>query len=215
MAAISQIDWSVYLVTDNRQLGERSLEEVVRASIRGGAGVVQYRDKQSSTRVMVEKAARLRAFCRQAGVCFLINDRIDVALAVEADGVHLGQDDMPLVLARKILGPDRCIGVTVHNLEELKQAEAAGADYLSAAPVFATTTKPDHQQPLGFEGVKRLALAAQKPLVAIGGIDPTNAAGVISSGARGVCVVSAVMAAVDPEQATRALYAVVGGNKAG
>lgn len=210
-----QIDWAVYLVTDNRLPDGRPLEEVVRASIRGGVGVVQYRDKQSSTRVMVEKAALLGAVCRQAGVCFLINDRIDVALAVEADGVHLGQDDMPLGLARKILGPDRCIGVTVHNLEELKRAEADGADYLSAAPVFATATKPDHQQPLGFEGVRRLALAARKPLVAIGGIDQSNAAGVIRSGARGVCVVSAVMAAADPEQATQALYAAVQGLKAG
>lgn len=209
MTAMHQIDWSVYLVTDNRLPGERPLEEVVRASIRGGAGVVQYRDKHSSTRVLVERAALLRAICREAGACFLINDRIDVALAVDADGVHLGQDDMPLRLARKILGPNRCIGVTVHNLEELKRAEADGADYLSAAPVFATATKPDHQQPLGFEGVKRLALAARKPLVAIGGIDLTNAAGVISSGARGVCVVSAVMAAVDPEQATRRLHAAV------
>lgn len=209
MIAIRQIDWSVYLVTDNGLRGERPLEEVVRASIRGGAGVVQYRDKHSSTRMLVTTAALLRDICRQAGACFLLNDRIDVALAVDADGVHLGQDDMPLRSARKLLGPERCIGITVHNLEELKQAEADGADYLSAAPVFATTTKPDHQQPLGFEGVKQLALAARKPLVAIGGIDHTNAAGVIGSGANGVCVVSAVMAAVDPEQATRALRAIV------
>lgn len=206
MAKVKQVDWSVYLVTDPRLPTERSLVEIVEASIRGGVNVIQFRDKQVGTRNMVETAKTLCDLCHRMGAYFLVNDRVDVALAVDADGVHVGQDDMPIGIARRLLGPDKLIGITVHNVDEMKKAEMEGADYLSIAPVFATPTKPDHQNPLGLEGVKALAVHANKPLVAIGGINRSNAAAVIHSGAAGVCVVSAIISAVDPELATRELY---------
>lgn len=203
------VDWSLYVVTDSRLAGDRSLSEVVGAAIRGGAGVIQYREKKASTRNMVETAKVLAELCRRAGACFLVNDRLDVALAVDADGVHVGQDDMPVPLARKLLGPDKLLGVTVHNEEEIRRAEEEGADYLSIAPVFATSTKPDHQKPLGVEGVRNLVRKTRLPVVAIAGIGPSNAADVIRAGVQGICVVSAIIAATDPEWAARELREIV------
>lgn len=194
-------DWSLYLVTDSLFLGDRPLAEVVREAVAGGATVVQYREKRASTRRMVVEAQELVAICRPRNVPFLINDRLDVALAVGADGVHLGQDDMPLPLARKILGPEKILGITVHNESELEAAEAQGADYLSLAPVFATSTKPDHQPPMGLQGLRKLAAKAHLPTVAIGGITRENAADVVRCGVDGICVVSAILAASDPRKA--------------
>ncbi|SMC27690.1 thiamine-phosphate diphosphorylase [Desulfacinum hydrothermale DSM 13146] len=199
------VDWSVYVVTDSRCTGGRPLARVVEAALRGGAGVVQYREKQAGTRTMVREAAALLEMCQAYGASFFVNDRIDVALAVGAHGVHLGQDDMPIAEARRLLGPRRIIGVTVHNAEEIRRAEAEGADVLSIAPVFATATKPDHQTPLGLDGLRRLAALCRGPVVAIAGITVERAPDVIRAGVDGVCVVSAVMAAPDPEAATREL----------
>ncbi|MEJ5364678.1 MAG: thiamine phosphate synthase [Desulfosoma sp.] len=198
-------DWSLYVITDAAVIGDRPLPEVVEAALRGGAGVVQYREKKKSTRRMVEEAAALAALCRRYGAVFIVNDRIDVALAVDADGVHLGQDDMPLHVARRLLGPNRLIGVTVHNRREIEEAERGGADYISLAPVFATPTKPDHQPPMGVEGLKRLMEGVTCPAVAIGGINADNIADVIRTGVKGVCVVSAVLGRDDPEDAARTL----------
>jgi thiamine-phosphate pyrophosphorylase len=209
MATIESIDYSVYLVTDTQLAADRPLGLIVAAAIRGGAKIIQYRDKGASTRKMVETARSLSSLCHDMGACFLINDRLDVALAVDADGVHIGQDDMPVGAARKLLGSGRLIGVTVHNLDELRAAEEENVNYLSVAPVFATSTKPDHQLPLGLEGLKALAAISRKPLVAIGGISHSNAAEVILSGAHGICVVSSIITAADPEKATRELYRIV------
>lgn len=196
---------ALYLVTDSRFIsGGKNLLDVVEAAIRGGVTAVQYREKKASTKRMIEEAAELRGLCNARGVLFFVNDRVDVALAVEADGVHLGQDDMPLHLARKILGSRAIIGVTVHNDRERAAAEEGGADYLSFAPVFATPTKPDHQTPLGISGLKHLVEAATAPSVAIGGINLENAEEVYRTGVDGVCVVSAIMGAEDPELAARA-----------
>jgi thiamine-phosphate pyrophosphorylase len=200
-----QVDWAVYLVTDPVLVGTRSLLEVVAAAIRGGVRVVQYREKSASTRVMVDAAADLASLCRRMGAAFLVNDRIDVALAVDADGVHVGQDDMPVAIARRLLGPDKLLGVSVHNEYQIRQAELDGADHVSLSPIFATATKPDHQRPLGLEGVRSLARDALVPVIAIGGIHSGNAADVIRAGARGVCVVSAIICTPDPEQAARDL----------
>jgi thiamine-phosphate pyrophosphorylase len=202
-------DYSVYLVTDTRLAADRPLDLIVEAAIRGGAKIIQYRDKGATTRKMVETAKALCCLCHRMGARFLVNDRLDVALAVDADGIHIGQDDMPPGVARKLLGPDKLIGVTVHNLDELKAAEEESVEYLSIAPIFATSTKPDHQSPLGLKGLRALAMQTGRPLVAIGGISHANAAEVIRSGAHGVCVVSAIMTAADPENATRELYRIV------
>lgn len=200
------IDWTLYVVTDSRLVDEGSLSEVVAAAIRGGARIIQYREKQANTRRMVTVAKALAEVCHQWGALFLVNDRLDVALAVGADGVHVGRQDMPVALARSLLGPDKVIGVSVQDARAMAEAEREGADYLSLSPVFPTPTKPDHETPLGLEGVRALAGRSRLPVVAIGGIDRTNAAEVIRGGAQGVCVISAVLGASDPEQAARELY---------
>lgn len=199
------VDWTLYLVTDSRLVDERSLVEVVSAAIRGGAGIVQYREKNLSTRQMVESAAILRQVCLDLGAFFLVNDRLDVALAVDADGVHLGQNDMPVHLARRLLGNEKLLGVSVQDARAMDDAVNEGADYLSLSPVFATSTKPDHEAPLGLEGVRALAGRSLLPVVAIGGINRTNVAAVMRAGVQGVCVISAVLGAPDPEQAAREL----------
>jgi thiamine-phosphate pyrophosphorylase len=201
-----EVDWTLYLVTDSRLIGERSLAWVVEAAIRGGAKIIQYREKNSDTRRMIESAGLLCRMCRRLGAVFLVNDRLDVALAVDADGVHLGQNDMSVALARTLLGPDKLLGVSVQDAAAMDEAENQGADYLSFSPVFATPTKPDHEEPLGLEKVRELAGRSRLPTVAIGGINRTNVAEVIRAGVRGVCVVSAVIGAFDPEQAARELH---------
>jgi thiamine-phosphate pyrophosphorylase len=203
------VDWALYLVTDSRLVGERSLLEIVASAIDGGATVIQYRDKDASTRSMVETAGAMVRLCRDKGACFLVNDRVDVALAVDAAGVHVGQEDMPASLVRRLIGPDRLLGVSVHDEAEIIRAEQAGADYISLSPIFATPTKPDHLQPLGVDGIRRLAAASRLPVVAIGGIHRDNAAQVIRAGAVGICVVSAIIAAMDPGKAARELRHIV------
>lgn len=200
-----KLDWSLYVITDSGVIGHRGLFETVEAALRGGATVIQYREKKKSTRLMVQEAAALAALCRHYHAGFIVNDRIDVALAVDADGVHLGQDDMPLDVARRLLGPDRIIGVTVHNKKEIEEAQQGGADYISLAPVFATPTKPDHQSPMGVDGLKRLMQWVRGPAVAIGGIHAGNVQDVMAAGVDGVCVVSAVLGQDDPQHAARTL----------
>lgn len=203
MRVTGAVDWTLYVVTDSRLVGRRPLVEVIAAAIRGGAGVIQYREKSLTTRQMVESSGILRQVCAQLGAVFLVNDRVDVALAVDADGVHLGQNDMPVAMARRVLGPHKLLGVSVQDAGAMEEAEREGADYLSLSPVFATPTKPDHEEPLGLEGVKTLAGRSRLPIVAIGGINRTNVAEVIRAGVQGVCVVSAVLGAGNPQQAAR------------
>ncbi len=206
MGQVSEVDWTLYVATDSQLVAEEALAEIVEAAILGGAGVIQYREKRADTRRMIKVARDLGRVCRRRGVVFLVNDRLDVALAVEADGVHLGQQDMPVALARHLLGPDKLIGVSVRNSRAMAEAEQEGADYLSLSPVFTTSTKPDHEAPLGLEGVRALAGASRLPVVAIGGINRTNVAEVIREGVQGVCVISAVLTAPDPERTAREIY---------
>lgn len=166
---------------------------------------MQLRDKSASTLKLVEQASTLRDLCREHDALFLVNDRVDVALAVDADGVHLGQEDMPLALARKLMGPSSVIGVSVRTCTEAKAAEAGGADYIAANMVFPTETKTDLPAPLGLAEVARLADATGLPLVAIGGINESNFRQVLKAGADGVAVVSAIMAAEDVAAAVCAL----------
>lgn len=199
------LDLTLYVVTDRGLARGRPLTEVVAQAIAGGATAVQLREKAASTREMVELALALRRVTREAGVALIIDDRVDVALAVDADGVHVGQDDMPAALARRLIGPERILGVTAGTEEEARRAEADGADYLGCTAVFPTATKPDHREPLGLEGLERLVRAVRIPVVAIGGIHAANAADVVARGAAGVAVVSAVMAADDVRAAARQL----------
>jgi len=208
-AATNPSTYLLYLVTDAGLSRGRSHRVIVEAAIRGGVTVVQYRQKYASTRRMIEEAAELCRLCRAAGVPFIVNDRLDVALAVDADGVHVGQDDMPASVARRLLGPRRILGVSAGSVEEARKAVDDGADYIGASPVFSTPTKPDAPPPLGIEGLRRMTKAVEVPVVAIGGITTENAAAMMKAGAAGIAVVSAIVAAEDVETAARALRAVV------
>ncbi|HIC94918.1 MAG TPA: thiamine phosphate synthase [Anaerolineae bacterium] len=196
------MDWTLYVITDRRW--GRSHLEVARAAIAGGATAIQLRDKEATTRELIEVGLALRELTRERGVAFIVNDRVDVALAVDADGVHVGQDDMPAKLARRLMGP-KIVGVSAGSVEEALRAEADGADYVSASPVFATPTKPDAPPPTGLEGLRAIAEAVRIPVIAIGGINEDNVGEVIRAGADGVAVISAVVAAPDIAEAARRL----------
>jgi thiamine-phosphate pyrophosphorylase len=196
----------LYLVTDRALAGDRSLSEVILAAVAGGVTLVQIREKQAGTRVFIDQARALKAALAGRGVPLIVNDRVDVALAVGADGVHVGDDDMPVGEVRRLLGPKAIIGCSLITAPGA-DAAAAAADYFAASPVFATGTKPDAGPALGLAGVAALRRAIDRPLVGIGGIDRRNARQVIEAGADGVAVVSAVMAAADPEVAARLLRA--------
>ena len=201
--------FTLYLVTDAGLSRGRSHQSIVESAIRGGVTIVQYREKDASTRLMIQEAEEILRLCRAAGVPFIVNDRIDVALAVDADGAHVGQDDMPASTARRLLGPGKILGVSAGSAEEARKAVADGADYIGASPVFSTPTKLDAPPPLGIEGLRMMTRAMKVPVVAIGGINSTNAAAMIEAGAAGVAVVSAIVAADDVEAAARALRAAV------
>lgn len=198
------IDLSLYLVTDRRLAGDRPLTEVVRMAVAGGVTIVQLREKDCSSREYLELARSIKKILSPE-VPLIINDRLDVALAAQADGVHLGQNDLPAETARKYLGPQAIVGLSVENLEQLEQAINLPVDYLALSPVFATPTKTDTGPAWGLEGLAGARRMTARPLVAIGGINESNAAEVIKAGADGLAVVSAVCAAPDPEQAARRL----------
>lgn len=183
-------------------------EAVLRAALAGGATCIQFREKHLDSGSALVAAARLQDLCRQAGVPFLINDRVDWALALDADGVHLGQSDMPTGVARRLLGPGRILGVSAHNPAEALAAEAAGADCLGVGPMYPTSSK-EVGEPVGPPGIARVRAATGLPLVGIGGIGPGRAAAVIEAGAQGVAVISAVVGAADPRASARALAAEV------
>ena len=185
--------------------------DAVRLAVRGGATAVQLRDKGASTRDMIELGRALLALTRPAGIPLIVNDRADVALAIDADGVHVGQDDIPAPLARQIIGPERILGVSAGTVEEARQAEREGADYLGVGDVYGTPTKADAGVPIGLSGLAEIARAVSIPVVAIGGITLANAAATIATGASGVAVISAVIGAPDPEQAARQLLRAVTG----
>ncbi len=203
------VDWSVYVITDRGAAGERPLSEVVRAAVAGGATVVQLRDKRATTRDLIEQGRALHGITRPAGVPLIVNDRVDVALALRAEGVHVGDEDMPAVLARALIGPERILGVSAGTVRDARQAEADGADYLGVGDIYGTPSKPDAGSPIGVEGLREIAEAVSIPVVGIGGIDADNAAAVIAAGAAGVAVISAVIGAPDPKQAVRRLWDII------
>jgi thiamine-phosphate pyrophosphorylase len=206
---LKNIDYSLYLVTDRGLAGGRSNFEVVKAAVEGGATVVQLREKDCSTREFVQQALAIKDFLRNRRIPLIINDRLDVAQAVKADGVHLGQTDMPLEMAKEILGDSMIIGISAESLEDAIAAERGGADYLGVSPIYATPTKTDTAPPLGLAGLREIRKAVRLPLVGIGGLNRQNCAEVIRSGADGVAVVSAIVAADDPEAAATVLKKII------
>src|SRR5208282_494940 len=193
------------LVTDSTLANGRSLAAVVAAAVKGGVTMVQLREKTASTRAFIEQARVLKRLLAPLRVPLLINDRIDVALAVGADGAHVGQHDMPVALARQLLGPAAIIGLSITELGEIRGEDVKLADYLGVGPVFAQSTKLDATPPLGLDGLAEVRRATSKPIVAIGGVSAANPAAVRSAGADGIAVVSAVMGADDPMAAAAAL----------
>ncbi len=201
--------YDLCVITDAGLSRERSHLEVVRAAIRGGATLVQLREKDASTRAMVELAQELRGLTRKAGVPLIVNDRVDVALAADADGVHVGQDDMPAALARRLIGPNMILGVSATSFEEALRAEQDGADYLGVGPIFPTSSKADAAPPMGLDGLSAVATRVSIPIVAIGGISLQNVEAVVEAGADGIAIISAVVGAPDVEQAARLLISAV------
>ncbi|MDD8024873.1 MAG: thiamine phosphate synthase [Acidobacteriota bacterium] len=201
----------LYLVTDRDLAGGRGLENVVAAAARGGVTAVQLREKRLETAAFIQAAVRLKSLLIPFGIPLLINDRVDIALAAGADGVHLGQSDASPEEARRRLGPDAVIGLSVETMAQARAAAGRDIDYLGVSPVFATPTKPEAGPGWGLEGLRALRVSIALPLVAIGGISAANAAAVLEAGADGLAVVSAIMAAADPEGAARGLRMLIDG----
>jgi thiamine-phosphate pyrophosphorylase len=183
-----------YFITDASLSRAGNLADVA-AAVAAKVSVVQYREKSALSRQMFEEARELRKLCRH--LTFLVNDRVDLALAVEADGVHLGQEDLPYAVARKLLGEGKIIGLTVRNLAEAREAQSLGADYLGVSPIFATATKADAGAPGGLALLEEIRPCVSLPLVAIGGITLKNAPAVIRAGADALCAISAVVTQAD------------------
>ena len=207
------IDYGLYLVTDQSLSLGRSLIDVVSEAVHGGVTCVQVRAKNDSTRDFIEQARSIQPFLNEEEVPLIINDRLDVAQAIGADGVHLGQSDMPIEMARAIGGPEMIIGISAECLEHAVTAQKAGADYIGASAVFATLTKTDIAAPLGLEGLQKISNTVSIPVVAIGGINASNAAEVLQAGADGIAVVSAIVSADDCRKAARALSAIIRDNR--
>jgi thiamine-phosphate pyrophosphorylase len=199
----------LYFVTDRGLCGDKPLTDVVLQAIRGGVACLQLREKDVTTRFFVEEARQIKALMAPFRVPLIINNRLDVALAVKADGVHVGQDDMPYEIARELMGPEAIIGISVETWEDVQRAEGLDVDYLGVSPVFATPTKTDTKEPWGLEGLIRIRAFSRHPLVAIGGLNPSNAEAVVMAGADSVAVVSAICASPDPYAASRELTAII------
>ncbi len=191
------------MVTDSGVTSGRDLVAMVEKAVSGGVTMVQVREKHSETGDFVDLAMKMKEVLAPYHVPLIINDRIDVALAVDADGVHIGQKDMPYALARQILGPGKIIGLSIETLDELEVANDQDVDYVAASPVFATPTKTDTARPWGLDGLREFCLRSAHPVVAIGGMNESTVTEVMEAGADGVAVVSAILAADDPQAAAR------------
>lgn len=194
---------SLYVVTDRQLTGGRSIVEIVDQAIQGGATCIQLRDKDMSTRELYRLSLRLRELTRAKDILFIVNDRLDVALAAEADGVHLGQDDLPAAAARRIIPPEMILGISAENVQQALEAQEAGASYLGVGAIYSTTTKADAGESIGLKALSEICGRVHIPVVGIGGIDAGSARQVIEAGAGGVAVVSCVMAVEQVAEAAR------------
>jgi thiamine-phosphate pyrophosphorylase len=209
-----RVDLRLYALIDPERAGGRPLGDLARRVAEGGATLVQLRDKQATTRVMVEEARAIKAALASSRVPLIVNDRVDVALAAGADGVHVGQDDMDAADARRLLGADAIIGLSIKTLAQARAAPIEHLDYVAIGGVFATSSKDNPDPPIGLDGLKSIAAAIRAraprlPVGAIAGIEEANAGGVIAAGADGIAVISALSLAPDPAQAAKGLRAIV------
>lgn len=206
---MNPFDLSLYLVTDRTLSLGRPLEFVVEEAVKGGVTLVQLREKDSSSNEFYRQALILKKCLQPYRIPLIINDRLDIALACDADGLHIGQSDLPYEVARKILGKDKIIGLSVENEQDALRANQLEVDYIGISPVFDTRTKTDTARALGLAGVREITRLSRHPSVGIGGINEMNASDIIRSGSDGVAVVSAIMSAMDPKQAAAQLLALV------
>jgi thiamine-phosphate pyrophosphorylase len=209
------LDLSIYLVTDPGLCASRGLVETVLAAVRGGATVVQLRDKNATDAALIEEGRALKAALDGSGVPLIVNDRLEVALAVGADGVHVGQSDAAAAAARAALGPEAIVGLSIQSSEHADAVDPLVGDYLGVGPVFATGTKPDHAPPLGLDGLAAICAATHLPTVAIGGLGAGHASSVLAAGADGLAVVSAICGTADPQRAAREIALALAQAKAG
>ncbi|MEQ8203506.1 MAG: thiamine phosphate synthase [Smithellaceae bacterium] len=199
----------LYLVTDRDLCGEKSLEDVVLESVKGGVSCVQLREKDISTRLFVSEAQRIKKLLEPYQIPLIINDRIDVALACGAEGVHIGQEDMPYAIARQLMGRKAIIGLSVETWEDVEESQRLDVDYIGVSPVFATLTKTDTKGAWGLEGLAKIKKISRHPVVAIGGLNESNVRETVLAGADCIAVVSALCAASDPEAAARKLKGII------
>lgn len=204
-----RFDLSVYLITDRAFCGARGLIATVRQAIAGGATMVQLRDPVSKTRALIDEARALSALLKPAGIPFIVNDRVDIALAAGADGVHVGQSDMAPADARALIGPRKILGLSITGEADLDGADLDGVDYLGVGPIYPTLTKSDAAAPMAIGGLRAIRARTKLPIVAIGGLHAGNAGEAIEAGADGIAVVSAICAAPDAEAAAQELRDVV------
>ena len=197
---------SLYLVTDRELSLGRSLSEIVEKAVSGGATIVQLREKNTETRDFLMLARKLKEILRPRNIPLIINDRMDIALASGADGIHVGQSDMPVEEIRRYLGKDALIGLSVESVEDIEDANKLDIDYIGISPVYTTPTKKELTSGLGLDGVREISELSRFPSVAIGGINRENTAEIIRSGADGIAVVSAICSADNPEKASQELY---------
>ncbi|HET6519427.1 MAG TPA: thiamine phosphate synthase [Geminicoccaceae bacterium] len=202
-------DPTLYLVTDPELGGGRPLDGLAAAAVRGGATLVQLRDKRADGRRLLDEALRLKAALDPLGVPLIVNDRADVAFAAGAAGVHVGQRDLPAAAARRLLGPDAIVGLSLDRPEDLDRADPGVVDYVAYGPVFATATKGDSGPAVGAAGIAAVRARTRLPLVAIGGLGAANLVEAVAAGADGVAVVSAIVAAPDAADASRRLRAAI------
>ncbi len=202
---MKSFDLSLYLVTDRDLSLVRPLEFIVEEAVKGGVTMVQLREKNCSSLEFYELGVRLKKVLKPYNVPLIINDRLDIALAVDADGLHIGQSDLPWDVARRLLGKDKILGLSVETMEQAEESNHQDIDYIGISPVFATPTKTDTFTPFGLEGVKAVSAISSHPNVAIGGINLENAAQVMTHGANGVAVVSAISSAENPKLAAELL----------
>ena len=203
----ARINFRLYVVTDRHEAAGRALEEIVAAAAQGGAGAIQLREKDLSARALYALGARLQAALAPYGVPLLINDRLDVALALDAAGVHLAGHSLPTAVARRVLGAGKLLGVSTHSVGEACRAAEDGADFIVFGPVFTTPSKVAYGPPQGLQQLSTVVRAVHIPVIAIGGIDHTNLPQVVQAGAYGVAMIRAVLAAPDPQKATQQLQA--------
>ncbi len=204
---------ALHVLTDHEWSRGRDLLSVADAALKGGATIIQLRHKTASTRVLVEEGLALRTLTRQYQALLIVNDRVDVALAVDADGAHVGQDDLPAPIARRLLGPERILGVSAGSIMEAEAAVAAGADYLGVGPIYPTRGKADAGAPTGIGLIQEIVARTTTPCVAIGGITAENTPEVMRAGAIGVAVITAVVAADDIAAAAHLLRETVEANR--